>query len=332
LFRSFITHFLTNIEKHMTTAFLFDPRFLEHDTGRGHPERPDRLRATMVHLRKQAFFDSLTPVHAEVCDLDWIHRIHHPALSERAQAACRERAPYLDTPDVALSGASYDVALLAAGGLLNVLDEVVAGNADNGFALVRPPGHHAEYNNALGFCIFNNIAIAARYLQQQHGLERILILDWDVHHGNGTQHAFESDPSIFFTSLHQYPHYPGTGNRSEAGEGRGKGATLNCPMPAGAGDMDYTEAFSEKILPAIDRFMPDAILISAGFDAHQSDPLGAINLSTDFYGWMTERMLEMADKHCAGRLVSVLEGGYNLDALASSIAVHLRALLKTASG
>ena len=311
----------------MNTAFCFDPQFLKHDTGLDHPERADRLNATIVHLRRQPWFQQLLPVTAIACDLEWIHQIHDPALGQRAESACRAGLPYLDTPDVAVSTATYDTALLAAGGLINVIDEVIAGRADNGFALVRPPGHHAEHNAALGFCVFNNIAIAAKYLQRQHGLEKILILDWDVHHGNGTQHAFESDPSVFFASLHQYPHYPGTGARSETGDSRGKGATLNCPMSAGAGDSDYTDAFVEKILPAIDRFSPEAILVSAGFDAHQADPLGAINLSTNYYGWMTKRLLEMADKHAGGRLISVLEGGYDLHALAHSVGVHLETLL-----
>ncbi len=315
----------------MNTAFCFDPQFLEHDTGVGHPERADRLNATIVHLRQQPWFQQLLPVRAIACDLEWIHQIHDPALGQRAESACRTGLPYLDTPDVAVSTATYDTALLAAGGLINVIDEVIAGRADNGFALVRPPGHHAEHNAALGFCVFNNIAIAAKYLQRQHGLEKILILDWDVHHGNGTQHAFESDPSVFFASLHQYPHYPGTGARSETGDGRGIGATLNCPMSAGAGDNDYTNAFVEKILPAIDRFSPQAILISAGFDAHQADPLGAINLSTNYYAWMTKRLLEMADKHAGGRLISVLEGGYDLNALAHSVSVHLETLLMSES-
>ena len=311
----------------MNTAFCFDPQFLKHDTGLDHPERADRLNATIVHLRRQPWFQQLLPVTAIACDLEWIHQIHDPALGQRAESACRAGLPYLDTPDVAVSTATYNTALLAAGGLINVIDEVIAGRADNGFALVRPPGHHAEHNAALGFCVFNNIAIAAKYLQRQHGLEKILILDWDVHHGNGTQHAFESDPSVFFASLHQYPHYPGTGARSETGDSRGKGATLNCPMSAGAGDSDYTDAFVEKILPAIDRFSPEAILISAGFDAHQNDPLAQIQLTTDCFGKMTELLMGIAKDVCDGRLLSMLEGGYDYDALSDSVRLHMQTLL-----
>ena len=225
-----------------------------------------------------------------------------------------------------MSQASFEIALLAAGGVLALADAVIQGKANNGFALVRPPGHHAERDVALGFCLFNNIAIAARYLQQEYGLEKIVILDWDVHHGNGTQHSFESDPSIFYISLHQYPHYPGTGAYSETGIGDGSGTTLNCPMPAGSDDSHYEQAFREKILPAVNSYSPDVILISAGFDAHQADPLGSINLSTAFYAWMTERMLETADQHANGRLISVLEGGYALDALAASVSGHLQSL------
>ena len=191
---------------------------------------------------------------------------------------------------------------------------------------MRPPGHHAEHDQAMGFCILNNVAILARYLKAVHGLDKVLVLDWDVHHGNGTQHTFEEDPSVLFASTHQYPFYPGTGAWSETGIGKGRGATLNCPMRAGSDDKDYEAAFMEKILPAIDQFKPEFIIISAGFDAHRDDPLGEINLSTGFYGWMTDRIMEMADKHAGGRIVSVLEGGYNLAMLPLCIEEHLKGL------
>ena len=194
---------------------------------------------------------------------------------------------------------------------------------DNGFALVRPPGHHAEAGTALGFCLLNSVAITARYLQQHYGIDKVLILDWDVHHGNGTQHSFEDDPSVLFISTHQYPHYPGTGAHTETGVGRGQGATLNCPMPAGSTDSQYETVWREKILPKIAEFGPEVVLLSAGFDAHAADPLASINLSTDFFGWMTERMLEVADQHADGRLVSLLEGGYDLNALAECVDLHV---------
>ena len=310
----------------MKTAFASDPRFQNHATGQGHPERSSRLAHTLDHLQAKEWFASLKTVEAVRCETEWLARVHHRQLIERARASCEQGLPYLDTPDVAISAESFEVARLAAGTVLNLADEVAHGRVDNGFALVRPPGHHAEHNAALGFCLFNNIAIAARYLQDQHGLEKILIVDWDVHHGNGTQHLFEEDPSVFYVSTHQYPHYPGTGAYSETGTGAGKGATLNCPMNAGAGNETYTQAFSETILPAIDAFGPDMILISAGFDAHQADPLGSINLTTEHYAWMTRRLMECADHHCNGRILSVLEGGYDLDALALSVAVHIGTL------
>lgn len=310
----------------MKTAFASDPRFEDHDTGQGHPERASRLSHTLNHLKTQSWFSSLDNTPAVDCGPEWLASVHHRGLIERARVSCEEGLPYLDTPDVAICGVSFDIACLAAGTVLNLADAVASGRSDNGFALIRPPGHHAEYDAALGFCLFNNIAIAARYLQQQHSLEKILILDWDVHHGNGTQHLFEEDPSVFYVSTHQYPHYPGTGSYSETGIGAGKGTTLNCPMDAGANNEAYTEVFTEKILPAVELFKPDIILISAGFDAHQADPLGSINLTTEHYAWMTKRLIECADRHCNGRILSVLEGGYDLDALALSVASHIKTL------
>ena len=311
----------------MKTAFLFDDRFRHHDTGKSHPERAARLTVVINHLREQVWFEQLQSLQATPCDEAWLCRVHDIELVRRARRACADGLSQLDTPDVQLSRDSFDTALLAAGGLLRLVDKVVLGQTDNGFALVRPPGHHAEKNAALGFCIFNNIAIAARYLQQQHRLERILILDWDVHHGNGTQHTFEEDPTVYYISLHQYPHYPGTGAGSETGQGLGQGTTLNCPMMAGSGDAEYRTMFTDRILPEINAFRPEAVLISAGFDAHRADPLGAINLTCDSYGWMTNRLLEVADQYASGRLISVLEGGYNLKALAASATTHLASLL-----
>jgi acetoin utilization deacetylase AcuC-like enzyme len=311
----------------MNTAFLSDDRFLLHDTGRSHPERPARLSAVLDQLEKQPWFRQLLPFRGVACDEAWLCNVHDLELVRRAQQACLNGDDYLDSPDVQVSSQSFDTALLAAGGVLQLVDAVISGQVDNGFALVRPPGHHAEKNTALGFCLFNNVAVAARYLQRRHGLDKILILDWDVHHGNGTQHTFEDDPSVYYISLHQYPHYPGTGAASETGFGRGSGTTLNCPMAAGSSDSEYQSAFSQQILPGIHEFQPEVVLVSAGFDAHQADPLGAINLTTSCYGWMTERLLEIADQYAGGRLISMLEGGYDLDALAASVGEHLSTLL-----
>ena len=310
----------------MATGFVFDPRFLQHDTGPRHPERPARLGEALALLQTQAWFPRLEPVTAAPAALDWIETTHRLDYIKRSAAACREGQRFLDSRDVAIPPASHEVALLAAGAGLALADAVASGKVQNGFALVRPPGHHAERSEAMGFCLYNNIAILARYLQRHHGLEKIAIVDWDVHHGNGTQHTFEEDPSVFYASLHQYPHYPGTGSASETGTGRGRGATLNCPMPAGATDSAYERAFVEQLLPALEHFRPDAVLVSAGFDAHRDDPLGDVELSTSCYGWMTARLLEVAERHAGGRLISLLEGGYDLAATADSIARHLAVL------
>ena len=319
----------------MPTGLLYHPRCLDHDPGPGHPEKPERLMAIMQHLETQPWFSRCVrrfdPAATDSTRWkksieEWICEVHSADYLRRAEEACRWGRRCLDTPDVGISEDSFDVAKLTVGGALTLADEVMSGNIQNGFAALRPPGHHAEKDYAMGFCLFNNIAILARYLQGQHGLDKILILDWDVHHGNGTQHTFEEDPSVLYVSLHQYPFYPGTGAASETGIGCGKGATLNCPMPAGSGDEDYCAAFREKILPKIGEFKPEAVLISAGFDAHAQDPLAHIQLSTGFFAWLSERMMETADKFSAGRLISLLEGGYNLKVLPECVASHLEVL------
>lgn len=312
----------------MSTGFLYDPIFLEHDTGGGHPECAQRLTVTMDYLQKQPWFEQLRLSSPRDADQKWIETVHGNDYILHAKQTCESGAPFLDVMDVSICKRSFDVALEAAGGVLELADQLMAGNINNGFALLRPPGHHAEKDMALGFCLFNNVAILARYLQRQHGFDKILILDWDVHHGNGTQHTFEEDPSVLYISTHQYPFYPGTGAYTETGTGRGKGATLNCPMPAGSADKDYEQVFSEQILPKIDEFKPEIVIVSAGFDAHKDDPLADICLSTDFYTWMTQRVMEKADQYANGRLISVLEGGYNLKALPHCIAVHLTTMAR----
>jgi acetoin utilization deacetylase AcuC-like enzyme len=232
----------------------------------------------------------------------------------------------LSTGDTTISPKSWDVALDAAGGLMNAIDQVVKKTAANAFCAVRPPGHHARPSQGMGFCIFNNVAIAARYAQRKHGVERVLIADWDVHHGNGTQDTFYTDGSVFFFSTHQSPWYPGTGDAPETGEGKGKGCTLNCPFPAGAGRNEILGAFQHNLMLAADHFKPDLVLTSAGFDSRFGDPLGRFTLSDDDFADLTRVMLEIADKHAGGRLVSVLEGGYDLAGLASAATAHVRAL------
>lgn len=310
----------------MTTGFIYDARFLEHDTGPHHPERPERLASTMAHLESDPWFADLRQFDARLARTEEIESTHSIKYIRRVGRACAEGAPFIDTTDVTVSAASCDVAALAAGTPLTLGDAICNREIDNGFALIRPPGHHAETEMAMGFCLFNNVAILARYLQRVHGLNKIAIVDWDVHHGNGTQHLFEEDPSVLYVSVHQYPYYPGTGAASESGIGRGQGATLNCPLPAGATDSDYEGVFTTEILPKLSAFKPEFVIISAGFDAHLDDPLADMRLTTEFYAWMTQRLLEIADQHAAGRLLSVLEGGYHLTRLAETVAVHLEGL------
>ncbi|MCA9484785.1 MAG: histone deacetylase, partial [Nitrospina sp.] len=258
-------------------------------------------------------------------ELEDITRIHDADHAEMVQRACNEGRSYLDA-DTTISPRSYDAALLSAGAGLTAVDLVVDGKADNVFCAVRPPGHHAERDRAMGFCLFNNVAITARYAQQVKGLERIFIFDWDVHHGNGTQHSFYSDPTVFYASAHQYPFYPGTGGQDETGTGDGLGTTLNFPMRAFSGDEDYLGIVENRLIPHMHRFQPDLIIISAGFDAHADDPLAQINLSADCFGQMTAMIKDAANDLCGGRLISMLEGGYNLDALADSVHQHLEQL------
>ena len=309
------------------TGFLFDRRYLDHDTGSRHPESSKRLTATMEYLEQQPWFSDLVQLQPKTVERDWLEQVHQSAYIDRAWAECSSGARRLDDPDVTICESSFDVAALATGGALTIADSVMRGDIANGFALVRPPGHHAEKSHAMGFCMFNSIAILARYLQHQHGIEKVLILDWDVHHGNGTQHTFEADPSVLFVSLHQYPYYPGSGAVSETGTGAGVNATLNCPMSAGSSDDAYERAFAERIIPAVDAFQPQVILLSAGFDAHFADPLAQIMLSTEFYGWMTLRMLEAADRYADGRLIALLEGGYSLEYLPLCVGAHLQTLM-----
>lgn len=314
----------------MKTGFVYDPKFLDHRPGPGHPECPERLSVTLDFLQRQEWFSKLSQIRAESADEKWIREIHRKEYLKRAADICEAGQAFLDVPDVGISPDSLSIAYLAAGSGLALADRLMGGEIRNGFALFRPPGHHAEAGTAMGFCLLNNIAITARYLQKKHGLEKIAILDWDVHHGNGTQHIFEEDPSVFYISLHQFPHYPGTGKFSETGIGRGEGATLNCPFPAGSGDAEYYQAFMAQVVPAVEQFKPDAILISAGFDAHHSDPLSGINLSAEFFGWMTEQTAELAAKYSRGRILSFLEGGYCLNYLPQCIGVHLSRLVLAA--
>ena len=312
----------------MITGLVYDERYLLHDPGAGHPECKQRLHTTMEYLSGRPWFNGLVCLPAAPVNNEDLLHIHSQTYVDRARLACLSNQDYLDTLDVGICHESYDVALLAAGAPLVLADQIVERKLNNGFGLIRPPGHHAETDMAMGFCLFNNAAILARYLQLRYSLEKVLILDWDVHHGNGTQHIFEQDPTVCYISIHQYPFYPGTGDYTETGIGRGKGATLNCPMPEGSTDADYEQAFKDKIIPKMHEFKPDFIVISAGFDAHKDDPLGGVNLSTKFFGWMTDRVVEIADTYCSGRIISLLEGGYNLSMLPLCVEQHLVHLVR----
>ena len=314
-----------------STGFVFHPRCVEHDAGRGHPERPDRLRAIQARLSGSGLLAELDAREARRANEDELARVHGREHVARVRSACA-RAPCALDGDTSISALSFEAALRAAGGVLEACERVLAGEWRNAFCAVRPPGHHAERDEAMGFCLFNNVAVAAAALRAVHGIARVAILDWDVHHGNGTQHTFERDPSVFYASLHQWPLYPGTGAAGERGLGPGEGTTRNCPQPAGAGDAEWLAALEGEILPELEAFHPEFVLISAGFDAHRLDPLASTCLSERGYAEMTTRMLELAARSARGRLVSVLEGGYHLEALASCVETHLACLVEAGRG
>jgi acetoin utilization deacetylase AcuC-like enzyme len=308
-------------------GLVLDPCFEEHDTGPGHPERPERLQHLRRSLAETELASRTRAVSVERAADELLARVHDPDHIRRVENACANGEPLLDSMDTRICPESARIARLAAGSLVALCREVVEGRLARGFAAVRPPGHHAERDLAMGFCLFNNVSVAARYLLDRHGLSRVMIIDWDVHHGNGTQHIFEEDPQVFYASIHQWPLYPGTGAREETGRGRGEGTTLNCPLPPGSGDEAFLGALRDEVVPAGTSFRPELVLISAGFDAHRADPLANLAVSTAAYAEATRILRELAEDQAGGRLVSVLEGGYDLDALAASVATHLEALL-----
>ena len=306
----------------MTTLVYTHQACLEHDPGSHHPESPDRLRAILGALAQPQFAQARRR-EAPRADLDEVARIHPRPFIEAVLSAVPARGHAALDPDTVLSPRSGEAALRAVGAVCAAVDAVMAGDADNAFCAVRPPGHHAEPSRAMGFCLFNSVAIGAQYARQMHGLERAAIIDFDVHHGNGTQAIFENNPHVFYASTHQSPLYPGTGARSETGVGN----VVNVPLRPMSGSTEFRRAFNEFILPALEDFRPDFIFISAGFDAHRDDPLAQLMLVEEDYAWVTERLTACAARHCENRVVSSLEGGYDLRALAASAAAHVHALM-----
>ena len=313
-------------------GILIDPVFEGHDTGSGHPERPARLASIRGTLEASGMLVGAVRVSPRAAADDELLAVHETGYLDRAARTCRSGEPFLDSMDTAVCPDSERIARLAAGGLCDLVAEVVNGTFSRGFAAVRPPGHHAERSLSMGFCIYNNVAVAARALQRRHGIERVLIVDWDVHHGNGTQHTFEDDPTVLFFSVHQMPLYPGTGAAAETGNGAGRGTTINRPLPPGAGDDAFLEVLSGDLSAAADAFRPEFVLVSAGFDAHEADPLGGLRVTTDAYAEASRIVRGIADRHAGGRMVSTLEGGYDLSALAGSVSAHLRVLAEDGAG
>jgi acetoin utilization deacetylase AcuC-like enzyme len=308
-------------------GFVYHPDYLKHVTGGSHPERAQRLESLVQHLLSTPLWGTMSHLRPAPALVESIHLVHPERHTSMVKVRCQVGEQILDDGDTHVCKESYDVALLAAGGVMLAIDEVITGRLKRAFCAVRPPGHHAESSKVMGFCLFNNVAIGARYAQTKHGIKRIAIVDWDVHHGNGTQQIFYEDDSVLFISLHQYPFYPGTGAAGERGTGRGEGFTVNCPMGTGSVEKDYLDAFQVQVLPALRRFQPQLLMISAGFDAHAEDPLAGINLTDESYQRMTELLLEVSEKYCGGKIVSVLEGGYNLQALSRSVECHLKAMV-----
>lgn len=309
-------------------AIAFDPAFQRHDTGFGHPERPARLDAVRAALEWSGALASSLRMAPREIELNALMRIHDSGYVARLESACREGRHFIDEPDSAICPESFAIARLAAGAVVDCARAIASDQVHAGFCAVRPPGHHAERDRSMGFCLLANVALAADALRREFQYERILILDWDVHHGNGTQHIFESDPGVLFISLHGHPDslYPGTGYEHERGVGAGEGFTINIPFLPGCSDADYRSAFEHKITPAVEQFNPQFVILSAGFDAHTDDPLGNQKLSDDGFAWMGKRVVELAKRHAGGKLLSVLEGGYNLEVLRRCIADHVQIL------
>jgi acetoin utilization deacetylase AcuC-like enzyme len=308
------------------TGIVKDGRYLRHGSEFSHPETPQRLASIYEMLENPDMAWKFLGIDARLATREELERVHQPAYIDTIAATAGQTIFMLD-PDTVATAETYDVARLAAGGVINAIDSVVSGETDNAFALVRPPGHHAQKATAAGFCIFNNIAIGARHALARHGLKRILIVDWDLHHGNGTQEAFYEDPQVLYFSTHQSPGYPGTGSLSEMGRGPGLGYTINCPLKAGADDATYARVFRDILSPVVLSFRPEIILVSAGFDPYIGDPLGEMRVTPEGFACLARILLDLAEECCGGRLVAILEGGYNIVGLAKSVRAVLLELL-----
>ena len=317
---------LKSIKHAMTTFYYTHPSFLTHDTGLGHPENAQRLRSIDTVLSRPEFA-SLVKKEAPRAEIGQILRVHTQTATDKVFASIPEYGIHYLDPDTPVSPGSGEAAIRAVGAVCAAVDAVFAGDAQNAFCGIRPPGHHAESSHAMGFCLFNNIAIAAEHARHSHGIRRVAIIDFDVHHGNGTQHIFANHKEVLYASTHQHPWYPGTGSSGETGVGN----VFNAPLPAGSGGSEFRAAMEGKILPAVDQFKPELILVSAGFDAHKNDPLGDLRLDEDDFAWITRELLSLAGRHCGGKLVSALEGGYNLEALGESVGAHVRELMAVKS-
>ncbi len=310
----------------MVTSLITSEKYKDHITGPGFPESPKRLAAIIDHLESTELINDLDVVEPVKKDKEFCKLVHDDEYITRVRQACELGAPIVDTADNPISKNSYDTALLAVGGITEAVDRVFTGKANNAMVLLRPPGHHAEKGMAMGFCLFNNVAIAARYAQQDEEVEKVAIIDFDVHHGNGTQHIFESDPTVMYISLHQYPFYPGSGSADERGSGDAKGTTINYPLNAGVGDDKFIDIFNNSVSDKVLKYNPDLIIVSAGFDAHMDDPIGGLSITTEGYYNISKTIIKMADEVCGGKIISSLEGGYNLKALAESVEAHLLTL------
>lgn len=301
--------------------------FLKHLEGFNHAERPERLKAIAERINAGPVRESIQLIEARPAEREWLELVHDRAYVDKILSLEISDVMILDWVDTAVTPDSPQAALHAAGAGVQAALMVLDGELSSAFCAVRPPGHHALPDSAMGFCLFNNIAVTAAMLLEEYGLARVAIVDFDVHHGNGTERMFIEDERVLFISLHEYPFYPGTGAAETVGDGRGRGFTLNIPMAADSGDELYAGAFENQVMPALEKFQPEFLLISAGFDAHRDDPLAFINLSSEMYGQMTGLLRDCANRHCQGRIVSFLEGGYDLKALAESVEEHLKALL-----